>query len=142
MSVAEEVPMFPPSGSHGREEYSLLGNEKDHLYSKETLYSNFYSMSIAFSVNHGCAVTCLAFASTELGNSMGSVTSGILYVGYAITAFLLARPIVTALGKVTTTVSSYSYFPNSQVRNIDDVHLWGMFLVHSISIEYSTFADG
>ena len=45
--------------------------EEEIEFSKETLYRNFYMMSIAFSVNHGCAVTCLAFASTELGNSLG-----------------------------------------------------------------------
>ena len=46
-------------------------DEEEIEFSKETLYRNFYMMSIAFSVNHGCAVTCLAFASTELGNSLG-----------------------------------------------------------------------
>ena len=74
MEEAEEVPLFPAPGSGYKEERSLLGNVKQQLYSKETLYRNFYIMSIAFSVNHGCAVTCLAFASTELGNSMGSAT--------------------------------------------------------------------
>ena len=70
MSEADEVPLFPTSGGNSKEEKSLLGGDKEELqYSKETLYRNFYCMSIAFSVNHGCAVTCLAFASTELGNS-------------------------------------------------------------------------
>jgi hypothetical protein len=102
MSLDDEVPLFPEPGGNGREQRSLLSNDDtkdDNLYSKETLYRNFYSMSIAFSINHGCAVTCLAYASTELGNAMGSATSGILYVGYAITAFLLAKPLVAALGQ-------------------------------------------
>lgn len=102
MSIADEVPLFPEPGEYSKEQRSLLSNDDtvEDLYSKETLYRNFYSMSIAFSINHGCAVTCLAYASTELGNQMGSATSGILYVGYAITAFLLARPLVAALGKI------------------------------------------
>ena len=104
MSTADEVPLFSTAGAGSKEERSLLGNEREHLYSKETLYRNFYSMSIAFGVNHGCAVTCLAFASTELGNSMGSATSGTLYVCYAVTAFLLARPIVAALGKIAALI--------------------------------------
>ena len=102
--MADEVPLFPEAGGYRKEQRSLLSNDftTDDLYSKETLYRNFYFMSIAFSINHGCAVTCLAYASTELGNEMGSATSGILYVGYAITAFLLARPLVAALGNYGT----------------------------------------
>jgi hypothetical protein len=101
MSVADEVPLFPESEAYTKERRSLLrdNNEEKESYSKETLYRNFYSMSIAFSIIHGCAVTCLAYASTELGNEMGSATSGILYVGYAITSFLLAKPLVAALGE-------------------------------------------
>lgn len=101
MSETDEVPLFPESEAYSKERRSLLrdGNEEKESYSKETLYRNFYSMSIAFSIIHGCAVTCLAYASTELGNQMGSATSGILYVGYAITSFLLAKPLVAAFGE-------------------------------------------
>jgi hypothetical protein len=67
-------------------------------YSPQTLYRNFYSMSIAFSINHGCVVTCLAYAPAILGNNLGSVYSGILYVCYAVSSFLLATPIVAYLG--------------------------------------------
>jgi hypothetical protein len=101
-AVADEVPLFPESEAYSKERRSLLrdnDNEEKESYSKETLYRNFYAMSIAFSIIHGCAVTCLAYASTELGNEMGSATSGILYVGYAITSFLLAKPLVAALGE-------------------------------------------
>ena len=101
MSVSDEVPLFPETEAHSKERRSLLRDvgEAKESYSKETLYRNFYSMSIAFSIIHGCAVTCLAYASTELGNEMGSATSGILYVGYAITSFLLSKPLVAALGE-------------------------------------------
>jgi hypothetical protein len=111
MSVADEVPLFPESEAYSKERRSLLrdnDNEEKESYSKETLYRNFYSMSIAFSIIHGCAVTCLAYASTELGNEMGSATSGILYVGYAITSFLLAKPLVAALGEKKNSTNSAS----------------------------------
>ena len=64
----------------------------------EALYQNFLLMCIAFSVNHGCVVSCLAYSTTELGNSLGGVGSGILYVFYALTAFFLAKPIVSMMG--------------------------------------------
>jgi hypothetical protein len=69
-------------------------------------------MSVAFAINHGCAVSCLAYATAELGNQMGSVSSGILYVGYAVTAFLFAKPLVAAIGsKLGTCQSQYSTPP-------------------------------
>lgn len=62
------------------------------------LYSNFLTMCISFSLNHGSVVSCLAYASAELGSSLGGVGSGVLYVFYALTAFLLAKPVVTMIG--------------------------------------------
>lgn len=35
------------------------------------LYLNFVTMSVAFSCNHGCVVSCLAYATAELGNKLG-----------------------------------------------------------------------
>lgn len=68
----------------------------DHVrYSPETLYRNYHAMAIAFSINHGCVVTCLAYASAVLGNQLGSVYSGILYVCYAITSFLLGKSMLS-----------------------------------------------
>jgi hypothetical protein len=93
MDYEEAVP-FKLAGK--KEQESLLGN--GDKYSTELLYQNFYAMSIAFSITHGCTVTCLAFASTELGDELGSVANGILYVFYAVTAFLMAKPIESALG--------------------------------------------
>lgn len=55
-------------------------------------------MSIAFSFNHGCVVSCLAYATAELGNDLGGYGSGALYVCYALTAFLLSKPVVTMIG--------------------------------------------
>lgn len=128
MMISEAIPFFgnskvasdldsPPTSLRnysdtGDERKSLLGRrggsygERDEvsnaddsgLYSSDALYRNFYAMSIAFSINVGCVITCLAFASTELGNSIGGVSNGILYVGYAITALFFARPLVSSLG--------------------------------------------
>jgi hypothetical protein len=61
-------------------------------------YSNFLTMCIAFSVNHGCVVSCLAYSTTELGNSLGGYGSGVLYIFYALTAFFLSKPVVSMIG--------------------------------------------
>lgn len=113
---AREVPLFPVARDGDDIEHrSLLGNKnlpaiKDQVLSTEKLYRNFYLMSIGFGIIHGCAVTCLAFASTELGDEMGSVTCGILFVGYALTSFMLAKPIVSSLGpKLSMLLASIGY---------------------------------
>ena len=106
---SESVPIVSGQKLDNRENQSLLGN--DPKYSTETLYRNFFVMSAAFSINHGCVVACLAYASTELGNEMGSVGSGILYVCYAITAFLVSKPLVTMLGpKYGLLAGVFGYF--------------------------------
>jgi hypothetical protein len=61
-------------------------------------YRNFVIMSVAFSFNHGCVVSCLAYATSELGNDLGGYGSGFLYVFYAFTAFLLSKPVVSMIG--------------------------------------------
>lgn len=62
------------------------------------LYWNFIFMCIGFSINHGCVVSCLAYSTTELGDSLGGYGSGTLYVCYALSAFLLSKPLVSAVG--------------------------------------------
>jgi hypothetical protein len=64
----------------------------------EPLYRNFLTMCVAFSLNHGCVVSCLAYSTTELGNTLGGVGSGVLYVFYALTAFFLSKPYVSMVG--------------------------------------------
>lgn len=65
---------------------------------KTKLYLNFVVMSLAFSANHGSVVACLAYASAQLGDSLGSYGSGSLYVCYAFTSFLFAKPVTTMVG--------------------------------------------
>lgn len=96
----------------GNDEYELAHGDVDdsetkallekvsneNKYSIDQMYRNFYVMAIAFSLNHGCVVACLAYASTELGDDLGSVASGILYVFYGLSALLLAKPFVSVVG--------------------------------------------
>lgn len=106
---SENVPIVSGQKIGDKENQSLLGN--DPKYSTEDLYRNFFVMSAAFAVNHGCVVACLAYASTELGNEMGSVGSGILYVCYAVTAFFVSKPLVTTLGpKLGLFAGVFGYF--------------------------------
>jgi MFS family permease len=58
---------------------------------------NFVWMSILFSANHGCVVSCLGLASARLG-STGAWQSGILYMTYTASALLGATYIVKQLG--------------------------------------------
>lgn len=92
----------------GGESTSLLGGSSGKAGSHvdwptsqlpaSALYRNFYAMSVAFALNHGCVTVCLAYASSMLGDDMGAVSNGCLYVSYAVSAFILAKPLVAALG--------------------------------------------
>lgn len=79
---------------------STENNEEEEIvkHTPRSLYINFLIMSIAFSVNHGCVVSCLTYASAELGDELGSYGSGCLYICYALTAFLIAKPVVATIG--------------------------------------------
>jgi MFS family permease len=54
-------------------------------------------MSILFSANHGCVVSCLGLASARLG-AIGAWQSGILYITYTLSALLGATYIVKQAG--------------------------------------------
>ena len=89
-----------PSSQYGGEGGGL-SRTKDvptSMLPSSALYRNFYALSIAFALNHGCVVTCLAYSSTMLGDEMGSVTNGCLYVSYAVVAFVAAKALVTTVG--------------------------------------------
>lgn len=58
---------------------------------------NFVAMSILFSANHGCVVSCLALASSRLGTT-GAWQSGILMITYAASSLLGATYAVKTLG--------------------------------------------
>lgn len=58
---------------------------------------NFVAMSVLFSANHGCVVSCLALASSRLGTT-GAWQSGILMFTYAASSLLGATYAVKTLG--------------------------------------------
>ena len=58
---------------------------------------NFVTMSVLFSANHGCVVSCLALASSRLGTT-GAWQSGILMFTYAASSLLGATYAVKTLG--------------------------------------------
>mmetsp|Transcript_8037 Transcript_8037/g.13366 ORF Transcript_8037/g.13366 Transcript_8037/m.13366 type:complete len:460 (+) Transcript_8037:69-1448(+) len=85
-------------GSHASQP---LLDEPDQVHNakeRNDLYWNFVIMCLAFSANHGCVVSCLAYATTELGDLLGGYGSGTLYVCYALTAFLFSKPLVEMVG--------------------------------------------
>lgn len=82
----------------GETDPMLKGDDEQQLASSSRLLRNFLTMCIAFSTNHGCVVSCLAYASTQLGNDLGGYGSGCLYVFYALTAFFLSKPVVSIVG--------------------------------------------
>jgi hypothetical protein len=101
MTVTKEnhpllVKMIPEKSSENMEEGEQLvhnsGSSSSHLF------SNFITMAVSFSVNHGCVVSCLAYSTAQLGNSLGGYGSGVLYIFYALTAFFLSKPIVVMVG--------------------------------------------
>ena len=55
-------------------------------------------MSTMFSLTHGTVVSCLKYASAELGTDMGSYGSFTLMFVYAFAAILLSKPITSQLG--------------------------------------------
>ena len=65
---------------------------------REKLIRNFYFMCICFSANHGCVVSCIAYAASQLGDLLGGYGTGSLYICYAITAFFLSKPVITMTG--------------------------------------------
>lgn len=67
----------------GEESNGLMGgNGGDSdldLTKHASIYRNFVLMCLAFSFNHGCVVSCLAYSTTELGTELGGYGSGVLY---------------------------------------------------------------
>lgn len=85
-------------GDYDDKRKNLLGNSENDIKSIANLYKNFIIMCIAFSLNHGAVVSCLAYATAQLGNDLGGYGSGTLYIFYSITALLFSKPIVSMVG--------------------------------------------
>lgn len=46
-------------------------SDEDTEEQTQKLLRNFYLMCIYFSANHGCVVSCIAYAASELGDLLG-----------------------------------------------------------------------
>lgn len=67
-------------------------------------------MSVLFSVNHSCAITCLAYSSAELGNHLGSLSSGTLYLTSSLSSLCFSRAAVAILGpKITMIIGAMGF---------------------------------
>mmetsp|Transcript_39618 Transcript_39618/g.55020 ORF Transcript_39618/g.55020 Transcript_39618/m.55020 type:complete len:469 (+) Transcript_39618:234-1640(+) len=69
------------------------------------VYSSFVVMAACFSLNHACVTTVLSLASTELGPQLGGLSSGLLFLGYTLTALLLSTALVAAMGQKSALAS-------------------------------------
>jgi hypothetical protein len=94
----------------------IIDHKAGVLYSPAKVYLNFLAMCISFSLNHSCVVwiiditikshlnftmkkvSCIAYASSELGDKLSSYFGGIFFVCFALTTFLAASPMVIAMG--------------------------------------------
>ena len=62
------------------------------------LFSNFLVFSVLYGITHATVDGVLAFSTAELGASVGSEGSSLLYFFYTFSALLLAKPAVRHLG--------------------------------------------
>lgn len=101
----ESIPILIASPIHNRDGSSIEGgprtyqppNRRPTIYPKK-IEHNFLLLCVAFSINHGCVVSLIAYAAPELGNRIGSLFNGILYVCFGVSAILFANPMVNYLG--------------------------------------------
>jgi len=83
------------------EDTSLLGERSAGAgasRSSASLMTNFVAMATMFSITHGCVVSCLSYASAELGSDMGAYGSFTLMFVYAFGALFLSKPVTAQLG--------------------------------------------
>ena len=71
--------------------------EQERSLSSQQVLTNFVVMSILFSANHGAMVSCLAFATLQLG-STGAWELSLFHLIYAASALLGATYVVKQLG--------------------------------------------
>jgi hypothetical protein len=123
----------------GMEERLIEENDSDYLNEnarRRMLYTNFILMSVAFSLNHGCVVSCLAYASSELGDTLGAYGGGFLYIAYSFSALALAQPVVEAVGPklgLFAGVLGYCiYVMGFMLSVVFRESAWGIFIIASI----------
>lgn len=62
------------------------------------IMSNYHTLCLSFGLNHAVVVTCMAFSTTLLGNSIGSSSLGVLFVCFAVAAFFISNVFVIGMG--------------------------------------------
>jgi hypothetical protein len=77
---------------------------------KRSAYSNFVLLSVLFSANHGCVVSCLGLATARLGGAVGANQSLILYGFYTASSLLGATKITKTLGSRNALVAGMSAY--------------------------------
>lgn len=80
------------------------------LSSKTRVLINFVIMTVAFSINHACATTLIALASSEFPADLASLSTGTLYGVYTLSALLISTGVVEKVGpKYSLCIGVYGY---------------------------------
>jgi hypothetical protein len=92
------------------EQRPLLPSQFQNEQDAKKLANDFLIFCMLFSINHGCVICCVAYASSEFGSTLSGIGNGVFYLGYALVSFFVAKPIVTMLGpKITFIVAATGY---------------------------------
>lgn len=74
---------------------------EEHKSSKSS-FSNFLLFSFSFSISHATVDGVLIYATAELGQTLGGISGGLLYVLYAFSALILAKALLRLKGAKTS----------------------------------------
>ena len=79
---------------------SLLGrlSENQPLKDGSSLFTNFIKFCVSFSLIHASVNSVLAFSSTLLGPSLGSVGSAVLYLAYSFSTLFMSQTVLARCG--------------------------------------------
>jgi MFS family permease len=83
---------------------SILPSGESSSMNAQHLWYNYVIFCVLYSIAHGTVDAVLAFATAELGTTVGSNGGFILYLMYTISALLFAKPALSYLGAKTTVV--------------------------------------
>lgn len=87
---------------------TVVGGEG--LTSKTRVLLNFVTMAVAFSINHACATTLIALASSEFPADLASLSTGTLYGVYTLSALLISTGVVEKVGpKYSLCIGVFGY---------------------------------
>lgn len=79
----------------------LLGDDASKIatnFDEKKIMQNFIGLCIAFGVPHSCTVVGIAYASSVLDLTLGSVSTGLVCALYTLTSLLAAAPFVDYIG--------------------------------------------